>query len=225
LAEAVATKRRSQALKDTILDMQKLIEDKETLSQELKHRVRNSLHLVYGLLSAEVDADHGVSSMIAFRSIALRVMGLAQVFDHLLGIGMNRVINFGDYINALCQNMPELYGKEEDITIECNTHPIQVNLTDATALGIVLTELVNNAYVHAFTDKGLISVTLTNRETGMADLIIADNGSGFSQTPTSRRGLKLVRRLIKQINGTITLISNGHGSSWIIQFPLATTIE
>ena len=62
-----------------------------------------------GLLTAELAGDHDEASLIAFRSIALRVMGLAQVFDHLLGIGMSKVINFGDYVSALCENLPELY--------------------------------------------------------------------------------------------------------------------
>ena len=78
LAEAVATAEKAQILRKTITDMEKLIEEKETLSQELKHRVRNSLHLVYGLLTTELDSDHDESSVRAFRSIALRVMGLAE---------------------------------------------------------------------------------------------------------------------------------------------------
>jgi GAF domain-containing protein len=54
LAEAVATTARSAALENTIARMERLIDEKETLSQELKHRVRNSLHLVYGMLTAEL---------------------------------------------------------------------------------------------------------------------------------------------------------------------------
>jgi two-component sensor histidine kinase len=224
LAEAVATNHRSQNLQATIKHMQKLIEDKETLSQELKHRVRNSLHLVYGLLSAELDANHDPNSLIAFRSIALRVLGLAQVFDHLLGIGMSRVINFGDYISALCGTIPELY-KQDDVHVECHAQPIQVNLTDATALGIIATELVNNAYLHAFpTNGGIISVILSNYE-GAAELRITDNGVGFSEAPTHRRGLRLARRLIDQVGGTIELESSDNGSLWIIRFPLPAITE
>jgi len=109
LAEAVVTSARAADLRRTIARMEELIDEKETLSQELKHRVRNSLHLVYGLLTAELDGDHDEQSHAAFRSIALRVMGLAEVFDHLLGVGMNRVINFGDYVSrALLQSSSTL---------------------------------------------------------------------------------------------------------------------
>ena len=216
LAEAVVTIARAEDLRRIIARMEELIEEKETLSQELKHRVRNSLHLVYGLLTAEMAGEHNEASLIAFRSIALRVMGLAQVFDHLLGVGMNKVINFGDYVSALCKNLPELY-REEDIKLICNAEALQVELDTATALGIIVTELVNNAYLHAFPEgNGEISVTL-RVISGQPVLSIADNGVGFVEAETKRRGMGLIRRLVNQVEGSLSLTSN-LGSIWTIMF-------
>jgi two-component sensor histidine kinase len=214
LAEAVVTTARADDLRRTIARMEELIEEKETLSQELKHRVRNNLHLVYGLLTAELDGDHNEASLIAFRSIALRIMGLAQVFDHLLGMGMTKVINFGDYVSALCQNLPELY-RDENIRLVCNTDSVLIELDAATALGIVVTELVNNAYLHAFPDgKGEITVALKVMSEQPV-LSISDNGTGFIEVETTRRGMGLVKRLVQQTGGTLSLASN-HGSTWTI---------
>ena len=214
LAEAVATSARSEDLRNTILRMEELIQEKETRSQELKHRVRNSLHLVYGLLTSELNNDHSNDSILAFRVIALRVMGLAQVCDHLLGVGMTKIINFGDYVGALCDNLRELYGAV-DIKLECTVQPVRVDLDTATALGIIITELVNNAYLHAFPDgAGEISVALRVTPSG-ASLSIADNGIGFVEVETKRRGMGLVRRLVRQVDGILTLQSAG-GSKWTI---------
>jgi two-component sensor histidine kinase len=219
LAEAVVTAARAEDLRGTIARMEELIEEKETLSQELKHRVRNSLHLVYGLLTAELDGEHDETSIAAFRSIALRVMGLAQVFDHLLGVGMSRIIDFGEYVIGLCENLPDLY-KEKDIKLNCAVDPVRVELDDATALGIIITELVNNAYLHAFPNgDGEISVALRVMS-GQASISIADNGLGFVEVETKRRGMGLVRRLVQQVGGTISLQSHG-GSTWTIQFPVS----
>jgi two-component sensor histidine kinase len=214
LAEAVATADRAQVLRLTIAEMARLIE-KETLSQELKHRVRNSLHLVYGLLTAQLDVEHDKSSILAFRSIALRVMGLAEVFEHLLGTGMSRVINFGDYVSALCHNLPELYNQDR-IQLVCAVEPVRVPLDVATSLGIIITELVNNAYLHAFpNDIGEISVGLKVND-GRILLSVSDNGVGFIEAETQRRGMSLVRRLVLQVNGILTLRSD-HGSAWTIE--------
>jgi two-component sensor histidine kinase len=212
LAEAVVTTARAADLQHTIVRMEELINEKETLSQELKHRVRNNLHLVYGLLAAELEGGHDVASQTAFRSIAMRVMGLAEVFDHLLGVGMNRVINFGDYVAALCNNLPQLY-QDANIKLSCLADPVQVDLDDATALGVVITELVNNAYLHAFPDgQGEITVRLKVCPDRLM-LSVGDNGTGFVVAETKRRGVGLVRRLAEQIGATLDLQSQ-NGTLW-----------
>jgi two-component sensor histidine kinase len=218
LAEAVATAERSETLRQTIVHMEDLVAEKEVLSQELKHRVRNSLHLVYGLLASEMGAKHDEDGILAFRSIALRVMGLAEVFDHLLGVGMSKVINFGDYVAALCENLPELY-KDHNVKLTCSVDPVKLDLDVATSLGIVITELVSNAYMHAFPDgPGEIVLTMQAIPNG-AWLSIADNGSGFVEVETKRRGVGLVRRLLGQIGSTLDLQSD-HGTTWTITFPV-----
>jgi two-component sensor histidine kinase len=223
LAEAVVTAARAADLRQTIIRMQELVEEKDILAQELKHRVRNSLHLVYGLLSAELDGVHSEASIAAFRSIALRVMGLAEVFDHLLGIGMNKVINLGEYITGLCETLPELYSGT-NVTLTSAVEPILLDLDDATTVGIVLTELINNAYLHAFPDGvGEISVVLRS-DLGGALLSISDNGIGFEEIETKRRGMALVRRLLDQLGATLSLHSDHGGSSWSITLPIPAVV-
>lgn len=220
MAEAVATVARAEELHNALIRMEQLVEEKETLSQELKHRVRNSLHLVYGLLTLEIKGKHDKASEEAFRSIALRVMGLAQVFDHLLGVGMNSIIDFDQYVQALCRNLPALY-RLDDIKLKCETEPLRINLDNATALGIIITELINNAYLHAFPDdRGEISVDLNHHhdDDSRPTLTISDTGVGFAEIETKRHGMALVRRLIKQIEGTITHTSD-HGTEWVITLP------
>jgi two-component sensor histidine kinase len=219
LAEAVATAVRADELRKTIRRMEELVDEKETLSQELRHRVRNNLHLVYGLLTAEIDGNHDDASIAAFRSIALRVIGLAQVFDHLLGVGMDRIISFSDYMRGLCESLPDLY-RDTKITLSfVSDSSVQVELDTATALGIVVTELVNNAYLHAFGGgAGRIAVTL-RLDGANASIAIQDDGAGFAEVPTGRRGMGLVRRLVEQVGGNLTL-RRANGSTWTITFPI-----
>ncbi len=221
LAEAVATAARTQCQREIVEKMEALLGEKETLSQELKHRVRNSLHLVYGLLLAELDAGHEETSTQAFRSIAARVMGLAEVFDHLLGTGMNKVINFGDYVSALCLHLPELYNASE-VNLVCTVEPVRVDLDLATPLGIVVTELVSNAYLHAFPDGvGEVSVVL-GATAGQVVLSVSDNGTGFVEREGRRRGMHIIKRLVEQVDGRLRLQVD-HGTAWTIELPLVFT--
>jgi len=218
LAEAVATMTRAETLRTTLGRMAELVEEKEILSLELKHRVRNSLHLVYALLTMELAGGHHGASTEAFRAIARRVMGLAEVFDHLLGTGLTRTINFGDYVAALCENLPALY-QAHNIKLTCSVEPVLFELDKATSLGIVVTELVSNAYLHAFSEAGGEIAVALAVVSGRAVLSIGDNGSGFIQAETKRRGVGLVRRLVKQVGGTLSLQSD-KGSTWTIDLPV-----
>lgn len=219
LAEAVATAERGEALRKTIARMEELVAEKEILSQELKHRVRNSLHLVYGLLMSEVSAKHDPDSIFAFRSIALRVTGLAGVFDHLLGAGMNNIIGFGDYVVTLCDNLPDLYACEH-VKLRCSADSVELDLERATSLGIVVTELVNNAYLHAFPEgPGEIRVVVRAAPGGVS-LSISDTGVGFvEEVETKRHGVGLVRRLVTQVGGILSLRADA-GTTWTIDLPV-----
>jgi two-component sensor histidine kinase len=218
LAEAVATMERAEVLRTTLLRMERLVEEREVLSLELRHRVRNSLHLVYGLLTAELRNSHDERSLVAFRSIATRVISLAEVFEHLLGTGMTRIIDFGQYVEALCTALPDLY-QNRNIEIRCLVEPVQLELDAATSMGIVITELVSNAYLHAFpSGSGEITVAL-HATLDRVVLSVADNGSGFVEQETKRHGVGLVRRLVERVGGNLILQSKG-GSKWTVDLPM-----
>jgi two-component sensor histidine kinase len=90
-----------------------------------------------------------------------------------------------------------------------------VELDTATALGIIVTELVNNAYLHAFPDRsGAISVTL-QVSAGQASMVVADDGTGFTEVQSKRHGMGLVRRLVQQVGATLTY-DRTFGSRWTI---------
>jgi two-component sensor histidine kinase len=220
LAEAVATATRTTLLRAMIEEKDRLLEQKNTLAQELQHRVRNNMQLVYGMLSRQLDDTADLVGQRGLRSIARRVSTLAQVYDHLLGNEMTRTTDFGAYVQSLCMNIVEIHAK--DITLHCDCDPVLLDLDTVTALGIVLAELVTNSYDHAFVDgTGTINVSIRAAigNEVMARLVVSDTGSGFIPNIGSKRhGLGLVKRLVEQIGGTIRVTSD-QGTMWDIRFP------
>ena len=235
LAEAVATSGRTTILRATIDQMQTLIVEKDrllterqalliekdVLAEELQHRVRNNLQLVSGMLRQQIDLNDG-GPKDGLRSIAQRVMSLAKVYDHLLGNGLTRVVDFDQYTRSLCQSLRAFQGERQfQVTLTCEgeAEPLLLDLDSVTALGIVIAEIISNAYVHAFPGRaGAIRVSLTRSATG-ALLTIGDDGIGFVEPPTSKRhGLGLVRRLMEQIGGAVRVASD-RGTKWTLAFP------
>jgi len=107
------------------------------------------------------------------------------------------------------------------LTCEDEVKPLFLDLDSVTALGIVIAEIISNAYIHAFPGRAsAIRVALTRNATG-ALLTIGDEGIGFVKLPTTKRhGLVLVRRLMEQIGGAVRVVLDP-GTKWIVAFPMA----
>src|SRR5207248_10412228 len=104
----------------------------------------------------------------------------------------------------------------------CHCKPVILDLDTVPALGLVISELSSNSYRQAFPDgTGTISVSLVRGEPGdEATILFADDGVGFSKTGDSKRhGLGLIKRLMKQANGSAELRSD-RGSAWTLRFPV-----
>ena len=230
LAEAVATSARTSILQSTIERMQvlvdekdRLLEQKKVLAEELQHRVRNNLQLVYGMLSKQLDDTPDRAGQRGIKAISRRVSTLAQVYDHLLGNEMTRTTDFGGYIKSLCINLAEIQGAADGgVTLTCESDAIVLDLDVVTALGIVVAEVVTNSYDHAFPGGkgGSIIVSLHCADSDIATMTISDDGTGFEpQAESKRHGLGLVRRLVEQTRGSATLNSD-HGTVWTISIPV-----
>jgi two-component sensor histidine kinase len=224
LAEAVATSERIAILKATIEEMDRLLGQKKVMAEELQHRVRNNLQLISGMLNKQLKDTSDPNGKRGINGIVRRVSTLAQVYDHLIGSEMTRTTDFGGYVMSLCLSLADIRTVPGDgVTLNCHCETLILDLDVVTALGIAVTELITNAYDHAFPGgTGAISVSV-RRDAGDADrgtITISDDGPGFTPGAQDKRhGLGLVRRLVEQVSGTATVETNG-GTVWTIGFPL-----
>jgi two-component sensor histidine kinase len=232
LAEAVATSARTGVLQRTIERMKilveekdRLLEQKKVLAEELQHRVRNNLQLVYGMLSKQLDDTPDQVGQRGIKAISRRVSTLAQVYDHLLGSEMTRTTDFGGYVKSLCFNLAEIQAAPDgSITLTCDSDAIILDLDVVTALGIVVAEVVSNSYDHAFPGGGkgsiIVSVHRADGDDDVATMTISDDGAGFlAKAENKRHGLGLVRRLVEQVRGSAT-VNSDHGTIWTIKIPI-----
>ena len=221
LAEAVATSERVALLEKAVDEKDKLLEQKKILAEELQHRVRNNLQLVSSMLNQQLHDTQDEAAMRGIKAIVRRVRSVADVYDHLLGSEMTRITDFGGYVQSLCRSLSEIE-TSPGLKLTCDSEEVLLDLDVVTALGIVVAELVTNSFDHAFPDgKGStnVSVKVGAGVDDMATIVVSDNGIGFApQIETKRRGLGLVRRLIQQVRGTLTVDAK-HGTVWTIRVP------
>jgi two-component sensor histidine kinase len=235
LAEAVATRARNDTLEATLAGMttaiaekDRLLTERNLLAMELQHRVRNNLQLIHDMVNAQLRQTSDDDGRKGLRGIIRQIMSLAEVYQHLLGVGMNGQIDFGAYASALCANLPDLHPTPAfPVTLNCDAAKVLVTLASATALGLVLTELISNSYEHAFLARGgSIQVNVAAGLSATQGVVtVSDDGLGYAPSAeTGRHGVGLSRRLMQQVGGTLDVIG-GIGTVWTLRFPVLAGVS
>ncbi|AYV54621.1 response regulator [Leptospira kmetyi] len=203
--------------------------EKDTLIQEIHHRVKNNMQIMVSLLNLQ--ADNAMSRELTAKELygllkdtESRVFSMSLVHNELYKSRDLSHVDFDSYLNMLLQNLWNLYGVDPKIrqTIEAKGLILSMNI--AISLGLIVCELVTNAIKHAFSDgiQGTLKV-IARSENGIVTVVIEDNGKGipeeFLNADHETLGLQLVTILTKQIQGKLKLETLSPGTRFQIQFP------
>ena len=108
MRDIVSDRDRFLAAKRVALNEKDALLDENHLGEERQHRVRNNLQLVDGMLRKQIEVIPDAVGKDGIAAISRRVIVLAQVYDHLLGNGLSRTIDFGGYLTSLCESFHDL---------------------------------------------------------------------------------------------------------------------
>jgi two-component sensor histidine kinase len=129
------------------------------------------------------------------------------------------------YLETLIESIRA--GSDSKIRVVEQIEDLSVDKDAATPLGLILNEVLANAFKHAFPDRreGTITIQLAATEDGRGRLLVEDNGVGFDPaTPAKGIGQRLIRALTEQITGTSEMTAGvSAGSRFELLFPLAKT--
>jgi two-component sensor histidine kinase len=200
-------------------------ERKEALLREVHHRVKNNLAVICSLFYLQSTHSREEETVQIFRDMENRVHSMALVHESLYGSENLARIDFGEYAHALVKDIFSSYGSP-DVPLRLRTalEPVIMNIDMAVPCGLILNELMANAFKHGFPSgmKGEITLTLHQGPEGRCRLCVEDNGVGIpADLDLSTRksvGLTLVRSLTRQIRGSFELVKINPGTSACLQF-------
>ncbi len=194
----------------------------ETLMRELHHRVKNNLQVISSLLGLQSMKLTDESAQKAVEEGKERIRAMSLIHQKLYTDENVTSLNVKEYINSLVIELAQSYGfSEENLQVEIPEKNFDVETT--LPLGLIINELVSNAFKYAFKDikKPLLELKLVSEDKGQHTLIIRDNGVGipddFNFENTSSFGLKLVNILSKQLKGKL-LIDTNNGLKYSLTF-------
>ncbi|MFK5856756.1 MAG: histidine kinase dimerization/phosphoacceptor domain -containing protein [Bacteroidota bacterium] len=217
-------KEKSKQIEEQNKIIEKALVEKETLLKEIHHRVKNNLQLISGLLELQVDQtdDEYVKEMMEEGKSRVRSMSL--IHEQLYESNDLGKIDFREYLNKLTNDIAIAFNTpEKEINFQIKVRQFSLDINTAVPLGLIVNELIANAYKHAFKgrEKGNIIIDLVPVENEETQLRIIDDGIGLPKEfdPLSKRslGLRLVQGLIRQLGGEYAYECK-KGTQFMLQF-------
>lgn len=207
--------------------LQKLLGEKEWLVRELHHRVKNNLQILTSLLDTQSRYLDNATARKAVSEGRDRMQAIALVHQKLYRPASNALIDMRIYITEFVHYLKESLTDSRRIYFDVRVDTIELGMSAAVSVGLIIHEAVTNAIKHAFTGRtrGAISVHLQpTDETGHLRLVIGDNGNGLAPgidfTTGDSLGIRLMHIFCDQLDGRMT-ISNDPGFTLTIVFPFA----
>lgn len=213
---------RQQVRKQT-QELTTALDDRETLLQEIHHRIKNNLAVVSSFLQLQELNSDNEDLKKALRSSEMRIQSMALVHEKLYQSDSFSSISFGNYIRELTTTIANINNDKGSVSLDVDCSDIQLNLNQAIPFALIINELTSNAYKHAFTAESSdqkISISIKENDHKIVGTI-SDNGCGmnteYDELKSTSMGLTIVDTLVRQLDGDIKF-SDKNGTSVTISF-------
>jgi PAS domain S-box-containing protein len=202
----------------------KSLQEKEVLLKEIHHRVKNNLYVISGLLNLQSSYIEEEEVRNLFQDSQNRIQTMAVIHEQLYQSQDLAEIDFADYINRLVSNLFLSYNHQKSgIKPITQLEKCYLNIETAIPAGLLINELVTNAFKHAFPSvQGEVNIRLEVEREQEIKLTVADNGRGlpphldWENSPSL--GLRLVHLLSQQLDAQVQVETGQTGTAFTLKF-------
>ena len=175
------------------------------------------------LLNSQSAYIDNAPALTAIHDSQHRVHAMSLIHQKLYNSENVSSIDMKFYIRELVSYLAESFNTGQRIRFEYDLEPLEMDVSQAVPLGLILNEAITNAIKYAFPNdrNGTITISLTNTSANNYLLTISDNGIGMPSQPGNRRagslGISLMTGLAEDLEGKFT-IENDNGTRLKISF-------
>ena len=215
-------------LKLAELRIEASLREKETLLREVHHRVKNNLQIISSLLHFQAKkAQQGQEESI-FTEGHDRLRAMILVHELLYRSTDLHRVPLGKYLTTLTDQLRRSFRETTSgVHLRVEADALSVPAAIALPCGMIVTELVTNAFKYAYPDNtsGPLLVRIAIGEESFL-LSVSDEGVGlpakFDLAQTDSFGLHLVVNLANQLGATLTR-PPGSGTNIVLTVPLPSS--
>jgi two-component sensor histidine kinase/CHASE3 domain sensor protein len=197
----------------------------EVLVAEVNHRVANSLAMVASLVRLQGRGVSDKASKEALEQTEARIYAISSVHKRLYSSGDVRFVELDEYLAAILDHLATSMRDEGNkAQLHHDLEPLKLQTDASINLGVVVTELVTNAFKYAYPDRtGEVRVRLRSLADRRAELIVEDDGVGRGEEVKARGtglGTRIVSAMAASMQGEIEYMGRAPGTAARLVFPL-----
>ncbi|MHB2167479.1 sensor histidine kinase [Alsobacter sp. R-9] len=224
VVQAVQQRRLERDKERAEREMREARERAEILLREVNHRVANSLQLVASLVTMQQKtAGLDPAARGALVEAHNRIHAIAQVHRRLYTSDDVRFVALDAYLQGLVEELEaamKASGRAHDILV--SAQPVRVATDKAVSLGVIVTELVTNAFKYAYPEgvRGTIRIRLV-RENSLCRLEVEDDGVGWTgagKPQGSGLGTRIVRAMTSSLGTRVSYRDRAQGTCAVLEF-------
>ncbi len=205
--------------------LKEALAEKEVLLREIHHRVKNNMQVILSLLRMHARKNRDPRLKTVFDDCRGRIEAMSLIHEALYQSDDLVRIDFGAYLLKLCRNLAHVHdATDKGISVTVDPGFVRLNLDQGVAVGMVIAELVSNAFKHAFSpgETGSVTIGVTTPDPETVELTVADDGKGLPPGvdifASRSLGMRLVAGAVtRELEGRIDVERDG-GTRFTIRF-------
>jgi two-component sensor histidine kinase len=199
---------------------------KDLMMREIDHRVRNSLNLVYNLMTFQQRRTIDAGARGLLNEAANQVLVVARVHERLYKYGSMEAVELGDYLRDLCRDVATFsLPADAQAAIQLHSARAEVRAEEAIWLGLIVVELVTNAVKYAKPSLQSPIVVDVSPDESELRVVVSDSGAGlptgFDMRTSKGLGMQVVLLLVRQLHATLEVDPAWAGTRFILTVPVA----